>query len=526
MAKKHPPKPQTPPSRPIDHDPLPPEPKSLERVLRFIRYRGYGVLIFIATLTTIVAGLFAFKALSIQTQREILGPIANVAGLPTLTLTPTDTLMPTLTLTPTLTHTSTATFTPTSTLTSTPEFSSAVKGEILIIVAEMDNRNAPNMPTGETMVEQMQRIIDDAAVVARDEYNVKVRVGRTQEVVQTSKRADELISEHGATMLIWGSVDSAGISTYYTISPSVNQQIEIPIGETNFTAAATLDEVAIRFRNVVDQAYVVNFLVGQILYFNKQYNAALPLFESALELVQEESVETLRGLNVAKIYFYVGHIHNVIYKEPEQAIDDFTKAINLQPNDTLAYINRGTAYTLQHQFDMALRDYNKAIELAPNNALGYIGRGIVYQRQNEPNLNQALEDYNTAIELDPSVIISYYVRGTVYRAQNKRDLAVADFTTSIELDPNWVLPYEQRGSLFLLQSRFDQSLADYTKAIELGSSSVDTYAGLGFVYDAMREYVKALDAYSRYLEVAGDDPYDLVLERVRELEAQFGTPTP
>jgi Flp pilus assembly protein TadD len=45
---------------------------------------------------------------------------------------------------------------------------------------------------------------------------------------------------------------------------------------------------------------------------------------------------------------------------------DYTKAIQLRPNDPDAYNNRGFDYTKEGNSDQALADLNKAIELDPN----------------------------------------------------------------------------------------------------------------------------------------------------------------
>ena len=48
------------------------------------------------------------------------------------------------------------------------------------------------------------------------------------------------------------------------------------------------------------------------------------------------------------------------------AIEDYTKAIELDPDYADAYNNRGYAYYLLEQYGKALNDYDKAIELDPN----------------------------------------------------------------------------------------------------------------------------------------------------------------
>ena len=53
--------------------------------------------------------------------------------------------------------------------------------------------------------------------------------------------------------------------------------------------------------------------------------------------------------------------------EHDQAIEDFTKAIELKPECAEAYANRGTAYRDKGEMDKAIADYTKSIVLKPKN---------------------------------------------------------------------------------------------------------------------------------------------------------------
>ena len=69
----------------------------------------------------------------------------------------------------------------------------------------------------------------------------------------------------------------------------------------------------------------------------------------------------------ASIYFNRGLAH---YDSGnlEQAIEDFTKAIELAPEDERNYFNRGLAYYDSGNPEMAVRDFERYLELAPADA--------------------------------------------------------------------------------------------------------------------------------------------------------------
>jgi tetratricopeptide (TPR) repeat protein len=73
------------------------------------------------------------------------------------------------------------------------------------------------------------------------------------------------------------------------------------------------------------------------------------------------------------------------------------QAIALNPNNVMAYINRGAAeYRINH-FEKAISDYDKALELDPKNAEVYCLRGLAKHYLEEKD--GACSDWNKAGEL-------------------------------------------------------------------------------------------------------------------------------
>ena len=58
----------------------------------------------------------------------------------------------------------------------------------------------------------------------------------------------------------------------------------------------------------------------------------------------------------------------------EEAIPNFTKAIQLYSDYALAYFNRGVSYSNLGEYQNAIDDYTKAIKLDPDDALAYSNR--------------------------------------------------------------------------------------------------------------------------------------------------------
>ncbi|HKS17500.1 MAG TPA: tetratricopeptide repeat protein, partial [Planctomycetota bacterium] len=79
------------------------------------------------------------------------------------------------------------------------------------------------------------------------------------------------------------------------------------------------------------------------------------------------------------------------------AIADFTKAIELQPGMAAAYLNRGAAKLAKGLPDDAIADYTKAIESDKMYVRAYVNRGNVKEAQGR--LDEAIADWEKALEV-------------------------------------------------------------------------------------------------------------------------------
>ena len=80
------------------------------------------------------------------------------------------------------------------------------------------------------------------------------------------------------------------------------------------------------------------------------------------------------------------------------AVSDYNKAIEMNPQDSLAFLNRARTFSNQKNYDAAITDYSRAIELNPKESMAYFNRGDAYEKKG--NVQQAMSDYQKAFELD------------------------------------------------------------------------------------------------------------------------------
>jgi tetratricopeptide (TPR) repeat protein len=185
--------------------------------------------------------------------------------------------------------------------------------------------------------------------------------------------------------------------------------------------------------------------------------------------------------------------------QPERAIEDFDKAIELDPNPTMAYFSRGAAYGNLGQPERAIEDLDKAIELDPNLTMAYFGRGIAHGELGQPE--RAIEDFDKAIELDPNRAVAYSNRGDAYRKLGQPERAIEDFDKAIELNPNLAVAYLNRGLAYNALSQPERAIEDSDKAIEIDPNLAVAYLNRGLAYNALSQPKRAIEDSDKAIEL-------------------------
>ena len=122
----------------------------------------------------------------------------------------------------------------------------------------------------------------------------------------------------------------------------------------------------------------------------------LGLSASALAVAPEAAKHGNKGNELAQAGKY------------DEAIAEFTLAINENVKDPRFFLDRGRVYRVANKMPEAIADFTKAIELGPTSDIGYFERGKTELAQNQ--YDPAMTDLNKAIDLNDDDVETYRFR--------------------------------------------------------------------------------------------------------------------
>jgi tetratricopeptide (TPR) repeat protein len=169
-------------------------------------------------------------------------------------------------------------------------------------------------------------------------------------------------------------------------------------------------------------------------------------------------------------------------KVKQQAIDFFTKSIELDKTNHLTWASRGDVYRYLKNYDAAIADYTEALRLKPDYLDAYVYRADAYAAQNKSAL--ALADYEKVIATPVNDTNNFQInnaflgRGKFHLDAGRTDAAIADFDKIIAGNPDYVMAFFYRGQAHAKKKNKPLAIADFRKALEIAPDYGEAVAEL------------------------------------------------
>ncbi|MCK5685315.1 tetratricopeptide repeat protein [bacterium] len=156
----------------------------------------------------------------------------------------------------------------------------------------------------------------------------------------------------------------------------------------------------------------------------------------------------------------------------QNAIDAFSKLIELAPDHADAFKNRGVSYMKQGKFDLAIKDFETAIKLFPELKGLYSNFGVAWYHKKE--YAKAIENYDLELEMSPENHLAYFNRALCLAELDKNDQALEDLEKTLNLKPDfyWAICY--KADLLVEKGDVINAKAVYKQAIKYAHKN--TYA--------------------------------------------------
>lgn len=218
-----------------------------------------------------------------------------------------------------------------------------------------------------------------------------------------------------------------------------------------------------------------------------------------------------------------GMLQLMVRDEPGPAVRDFSAAIKLNERFADAYRGRALAFQELNQLDSALADFDRAIALDPNDHLAYAQRGALHADDGE--YGKAVQDFTKVLlivsapyskEAERTRGNAHVLRGEAYLAQGMYDKALKDHKRArAELDDDGARQiahaWSEHADALMRKGKADEAVECYTHALTFDPDLMLGYAGRARAQCRTGQYTAALEDCNRVLKQNPESYYEYVL---------------
>jgi tetratricopeptide (TPR) repeat protein len=183
----------------------------------------------------------------------------------------------------------------------------------------------------------------------------------------------------------------------------------------------------------------------------------------------------------------------------QQAIADYTQAIQLRPDFAVAYVNRQKVHFWQGNYNQAIADGNQAIKLNPFLGEAYIFLGGAYGKLN--NLRGQLAHLDQAVALKPDSADAYSYRSYVHYLLSDYPKALSDAEKAVQLDPQLAWAYAVRGIVKSELGQAEVALDDGNSAIQYDPNAVEGWFARALIHLNLKDYPNAISSANQALTI-------------------------
>ena len=178
----------------------------------------------------------------------------------------------------------------------------------------------------------------------------------------------------------------------------------------------------------------------------------------------------------------------------------FILTATVQAQSAKQYFKAGEDFAKANNYAEAIIQFTKAIELDPDYDKAYIQRASAYSRIDEHK--NAAEDYDRALVFEEKDEELFYFAGNEWHLYGDNPVALERLTVAIQMKSNFLEAYKVRWGVNMALLRYTEALEDAKRCLKLKEDE-RAYYNLAQVYEKLEMYNEAGEAYRESLKENG-----------------------
>lgn len=233
---------------------------------------------------------------------------------------------------------------------------------------------------------------------------------------------------------------------------------------------------------------LILFYIANCYYFENNFNASLQYYDKAIDINPQFSEAWYnKGGSLTDLKIY------------EDAIESYNSAINISPNYSEAWNNKGHVLGKLGRHEDAIAAYDRTTNINPKHSNAWYNRGNALN--NLGKYEKAIESYDIAIDINPQHAEARINRGNILYFLGRSEEAIMEYDNATGINPPYADAWYNKGIVLSNLSRYGEALVAFNKAININTDHAGAWNNKGNVLYLLDRYEEALISYNMSIEL-------------------------
>jgi tetratricopeptide (TPR) repeat protein len=186
----------------------------------------------------------------------------------------------------------------------------------------------------------------------------------------------------------------------------------------------------------------------------------------------------------------------------QQALSESSQLLERFPNSVILYNIAGACNAGLMQFDAAINNYKKALKINPDYADAYNNMGNALKDKGD--LEAAIESYKQALKIKPDYAQAYNNMGNALRKKGDSEVAIESYKQALKIKPDYAQAYNNMGNALSDKGDLEAAIESYKQALKIKPDYVQAYNNIGIALKDKGDLEAAIESYKQVLKIKPD----------------------
>jgi protein O-mannosyl-transferase len=223
------------------------------------------------------------------------------------------------------------------------------------------------------------------------------------------------------------------------------------------------------------------------------WHDSIKLFSHAIEVTTDNAVA---HCNLGQALAAAG--------KPEDARDEYTKALNIDPTYVSAMVSMSSYYNLHRNYDEAISCLNAALKIRPDSDQAHYDLALAFSGQGKTA--QAIDEYRTTLKINPRHDKALVNLGATFAQQGDLTNAIQLYQRAIEIAPNNPYAHNALGGALDAQGKLDDAVQQYSAALQIQPDFAEAHENLAMLLAGHGHFDDAKPHFEAAVKLRPNDP--------------------